>query len=167
MKRARQRLVAGIAGLAIAMTAAPASATITMADSETGQQLGTFDQAQCRVNKKAGPSKIRFSAFSLPKGDTYTLAVFISNFDWHGFGGEYPLLFGDGHTIAQVFAPNTNFSNEYPIPGTPPDTVGVGGIKLSNNGKRISVGAFGLPNESFTAGVMVSGAAKCKYPKRR
>ena len=138
-----------------------------MADSDTGQRLASFDSAQCRVNKKGGASKIRFSAFSLPKNAPYTLGVFISNFDWHGFSADYPLLYGDQHTNAEVLTAGTTFSNEVSIPGTPPDTVGVGGIKFSSNGKRMSVGAYALPDESFTTGVSVYGAVKCKYPKRR
>ena len=101
------------------------------------------------------------------EGGRPTVAVFISNFDWHGYGADYPLLYGDQHTIAEVLGGGEPFSNEFPIPGTPPGTVGTGGIKFSSNGKRFSIGAFGLPNEDFSAGMSVTGGAKCKYPKRR
>ena len=161
----RRAIVVGVLGFVL--VAGPASATVTVSDSDTGRELASFEKAQCKLRGKGAPGKIRFTAFSLPKGAALTLAVFISNFDWHGFGADYPLLYGDQHTIAEVLGGGEPFSNEFPIPGTPPGTVGTGGIKFSSSGKRLSIGAFGLPNEDFSAGVSVTGGAKCKYPKRR
>jgi hypothetical protein len=164
----RRTILVVVAVLATIAVPVRASAEVTIYNSDESMQvLATFQKASCRLNKAGGPSKIRFSAFSLPKNTTWTFAVFISNFDWHGFGGDYPLMFGDQHTIAEVFGPGGPYSNEFPIPGTPPGTVGTGGIKFSPNGRKISIGAYGLPDEAFTSGVSIVGAAKCKYPRRR
>jgi hypothetical protein len=76
-------------------------------------------------------------------------------------------LYGDGHTIAEVFGPGGPYSNEFPIPGTPPDTVGGGAIKFSANGKRVAAGLAPAANEAYTEGVIFAGSMKCKYRKRR
>jgi hypothetical protein len=164
----RRTILVGAAMLATIAVPARASAEVTIYNSDESMQvLATFQKASCRLNKAGAPSKIRFSLFSLPKNQTWTVAVFISNLAWHGFGGNYPLSYGDGHTIAEVLGPGGPYSNEFAIPGTPPDTVGAGGIKFSPNGRKISIGAYGLPDEAFTSGVSVVGDAKCKYPRRR
>jgi hypothetical protein len=161
-----RRAVAGVGALAVALFAPTAAASIQILDSETVAPLEEFDNASCRVTK--GNAHSRFVAFSLPANDLYVLDVFIAKSAWEGFGHTYDLVYGDTAVIAQVFGPGPgeNYSNEYGIPGTPPGFVGAGAVKISKNGKRFSVGAFGLPDRTFTKGVTVTGAARCKYKKR-
>lgn len=159
----RRALLAALAALAVVAPAA--SASIKIQRSDTSEVLQEFDKASCKASKNA---KIAFSAFSLPANDLFTLAVFISRDEWKGFGHTYNLYYGSTDAIANVFGPNRGelYSNEFDIPGTPPGTVGAGAIKISENGKRYSVGAYGLSDESFANGVSVTGAAKCKYKRK-
>jgi len=159
----RRALVLGILGLAGLVPSA--SATVEVRDSDTTALLDTYDRASCRSHKSG---KVGFTAFSLPADASYTVDVFITKEVWRGFGHTYPMYYGAGGISVDVFGPGgALFGNDDSLPGTPPGTVGAGGVKISNNGKRFSVGAYGLPNDSFTAGVSVTGGGKCKYPKRR
>jgi hypothetical protein len=156
-----------IAILGMAIVAAPASATLTIYDSDMNE-LATIDKAQCKLRKAAGPTKSRFIAFSLPKEANWTVAVFIPNNTWHGFGFSYPLFYGaDPTAYAFSKSPAASYSNAYPIPGTPPGIVGGGAINFSPKGKAISVGLDPAPNADYTSGVIFAGSMKCKYPKRR
>lgn len=153
-----------LAALAIAVLAPAAGASIKIQESETLSPLEEFQQAKCRTKTKA----FGFVALSLPANDLYTLDVFITKAAWKGFGHTYTLYYGNEDVQINVFGPNGElYSNEYGIPGTPDGTVFAGGIKVAENGKKFSVGAYGLPEATFTSGVTTSGAAKCKYPRRR
>lgn len=153
-----------VAGLIIALLAPAATASIKIQESETLSLLEEFEQAKCRTKTKA----FGFVALSLPANDLYTLDVFITKAAWKGFGHTYNLFYGNEDVQINVFGPNGElFSNEYGLPGTPDGTVGAGGIKISENGKKFSVGAYGLPDATFNSGVATTGAAKCKYPRRR
>lgn len=155
-------LIAAIVGLALLAPAARGD--IEIRDSDSTALLDSFEKANCKTHKR-GP--FGFTAFSLPAGDTATVDVFISQQAWKGFGHTYPLYYGDQHVQVNAFYGGQEFGAEHGIPGTPPGIVGAGGVKISKNGKRFSVGAYALSNEDFTAGVSVSGGAKCKYPRRR
>jgi hypothetical protein len=138
-----------------------ASASVEIRDSQTTELLQEFDKAKCKVKK----GTYRFAFLSLPANDLYTLDVFIHKAVWDGFGHTYNIFYGSGPVDLDVFGPGQGerYSNEFGIPGTPPGTVGAGGVKLSRNGKRMSIGVFALNDASFTRGVSVTGAAKCKY----
>jgi hypothetical protein len=160
---ARRLAAAVLAAGALIAGVPPASASIKIQDSETLTVLQEFDKADCRVVKN---KTIKWRAFSQPADDLYTLDVFVNKSAWNGFG-EYDLLYGDPGVEFFVFGPDHDiYSNTYGIPGTPPG-VFAGGLKISKNGKRYSVGAYGLSNEAFTKGIAVSGSARCKAPKRR
>jgi hypothetical protein len=163
------RLRTAIVGCCLAGALVPASAdaALKIYDSEATTLLATIERADCKLKRKGPESKIRFTAFSRPKNAAWEVAVFITNFDWHGFGAEYPLLYGDGHTTAYVFGPGGPYSNEFPVPATPPDTVGGGAIVFSPKGGRISLGLAPAPNADYTGSVIFAGAMKCKYPPRR
>ncbi len=154
-----------LALVAVAATAPAATASVKIQRSDTAELLEEFDKATCKASKNA---KIAFYAFSQPANDLYTLDVFIERSAWEGFGHTYNLYYGSSDVTAFVFGPNQGetYSNEVGLPGTPPGTVGAGAIKISGNGKRYSIGAYGLSDESSSRGVSVSGAAKCKYKRR-
>ncbi len=161
----RRSLALALALVGLVAAAPTAGASIKIHNSETLELLQEFDKASCKASRNA---KIPFYAFSLPANDLYTLDVFITRDAWKGFGHTYNLYYGNSDITAYVFGPNQGetYTNEVGLPGTPPGTVGAGAIKISANGKRYSIGAYGLSDESASRGVSVSGAAKCKYKHR-
>lgn len=157
-------LVVGILALAL-LAPASASATLEIRNSdETNALLATVDTMKCKVDKRA---KRPFKASGTANGGGYAVGLEIQKSDWKGFGHEYTLYYGDSGVFAAVASPTVQYSNEVEIPGTPPGVVPAGAIKLSANGKRVAVGAYGLSDPSFSSGVSLTGGAKCKYPKRR
>jgi hypothetical protein len=154
-----------LAALAIATLAPAANASVEIRQSDTTNLLEEFEKSKCKL--KAGP--FGFVSFSLPANDLYRLDIFIRKGVWKGFGHTYDLFYGGEDVIANVFGPHQGelYGNDFGLPGTPDNTVGAGAIKFSDNGKKFSIGAFGLPDEHATSGVSVTGASKCKYPRRR
>ena len=154
-----------VVAVAVAMLAPSATASVEIRDSETTALLQEFEKAQCRAKKGKNP----FLAFSLPANDLYTLSLYVQKAVWTGFGHTYDIFYGSGPVDLDVFGPGPGerYSNEFGIPGTPPGTVGAGGIKVAQNGKRFSIGVYALNDASFTKGVSISGSAKCQYPRRR
>lgn len=167
--RGRRGFSIGGLALVVALCAlAPsAGASIKIQQSETLELLGEFDKASC---KSPAGKKFGFTAFSLPAEDLYTLDVFIAKSAWSGLGDSYDLFYGGQDVTAYVFGPNPgeSYGNDVSIPGTPDNTVWAGGVKVSANGKRYSVGAYGLADPTFSGpGMTVSGSAKCRYKRRR
>jgi hypothetical protein len=155
------REIAIVAVALAGLLAPPASATITIRDADTAAVLEEFQTAKCKLRSKP----FGFVAFSLPANDPYRASVFIYKDAWKGFGRTYNLLYGDTLTSVDVYGPTELYGNEFGPPGTPPGTLAAGGLKFPQNGKRFSVGAYGLGNEAFTSGVSVTGSAKCKYKR--
>ena len=144
-----------------ALLAVPASATIKIRESETLDLLQETKKVDCEAHK-------RFFVASAPRKEAYRLTVAIGKPIWAGYGHDYDIFFGDQRVVALVSAPgDTFYTSDVDLPGTPPGTVQVGGVKFSPKGKRISVGAFGLSTLDLSAGVVVSGAAKCASPRLR
>jgi hypothetical protein len=152
-------LIAAAASLAVLAPAA--NATVTIRDSDTSAVLEEFQTAKCKLKSKS----FGFVAYSVPANDLYRLDVFIYKQAWDGFGHTYNLFYGDELAVVDVFGPTERYGNEFTPPGTPPGTLGAGGLKFAQNGKRFSVGAYGLSNEAFTRGVSVTGSAKCTYKR--
>jgi hypothetical protein len=141
---------------------ATASADIEVRLSEGGTSvLAHFPKVKCKVGK--GATAFEAKAHN---SNAYALVLSVDKSEWLGLGETYTLLYGDSAVFAAVKAGQVQYSNENGPPGTPPGTVPAGGIKISPNGKRIGVGAYGLADPSFSQGLSLTGGAKCQYPKR-
>ena len=86
---------------------------------------------------------------------------------WQGFNRDYD-VYRPSSTHVEVIDHETNqdYDNAYPIPDAPPEVSAFVGI-VEFHGKRGKV-VFGLPtlpNEDYTALVLVRGGVKCKYTK--
>jgi hypothetical protein len=149
-------------GLALAGPAT-ASAAIEIRTSDTGALLSSVDKLKCKTDKRA---RYPFEASGFAADRTYAIGVGIRRDAWQGPGSAHAAYYGDDGAYISVQAATVQYSSTYAIPGTPPGVVTAGSIKPSKNGKRVAVGAFGLPDPTFATGVSLTGAAKCKRPRR-
>jgi hypothetical protein len=151
--------VACIAVLALATTA---HAEITIVDAE-GNPVSAIKKGKCAVTGKKGKKEFVARGES-PEG--WELDVYILNETWGGVKDDYTLYFGLRDPGFDLFGPDgENYSNQFPIPGTPPGVVAGGAIKFARDAKKLSIGFFSAPNREFTRGFGFAGAMKCKYKR--
>jgi hypothetical protein len=152
---------------AVAMTVAPAGASAAVdiyESSEAATHLATIEKAKCAVKGKKGNKRFHASGES-PNG--WDLDVYISESFWGGVKDDYTLFYGVREVGFDLFDPSgTLYSNQFPIPGTPPGIVGGGAIDFGRQGKKMGIGFSAAPNREFTQGVAFAGALKCKYKRK-
>lgn len=168
MKRRLTRtvLMATTALLVACLLPAAGAATVKIYDTDGNKLLGEIDSAKCKIGKGDGKGGKDFSAVGRTKDRSYTLDVQILR-SWRGFGEDYSLFFGLEDPAFFLHGPDDLYSNAYPVPGTPPGTVGGGAIHFSGNGKQLRIGFAPAANEAFTKSVVFAGGMKCKYPRKR
>ena len=152
-----------VVAVAVTMLAASATASVEIRDSETTALLQEFEKAQCRGQEGKEPVRRLLAARQRP---LHAAVCTCRRRSGPASATTYDIFYGSGPVDLDVFGPGPGerYSNEFGIPGTPPGTVGAGGIKVSQNGKRFSIGVYALNDASFTKGVSISGSAKCQYP---
>jgi hypothetical protein len=157
------RRVSGVAlgaCLAALALAAPAQAEISIVD-DAGNVVSEIKKGKCKVTGKKG--KKEFVGFGeSPEG--WELNVYILNESWGGVKDDYTLFYGVRDVGFDLYGPDSElYSNQFPIPGTPPGLVGGGAIKFGKHGRKLAIGFAPAPNRDFTRGVSFAGAMKCKY----
>ncbi|MGH2963028.1 MAG: hypothetical protein ACRDL3_12670 [Solirubrobacterales bacterium] len=157
-------LVLAVAVLAATPASAGAAIEIHPATGETGTPLGTIKKGKCRLEGPKGDKVLADKGKSTDRA--FELIVSINQ--WEGFRDTYQLFFGSEQPANfALVGPGGPYSNLNPIPGTPPGVVAGGAIAFEKKGKRMSFGFFGAPNQDFSQGVSITGAMKCKYPKKK
>ena len=167
MRRRVSRSGLALIAAAVAMAIAPAAASAAVdiyESSEAATHLATIEKAKCAVKGKKGDKYFLASGES-PNG--WDLDVFIYESFWGGVKDDYTLFYGVREVGFDLYAPDgTLYSNQFPIPGTPPGIVGGGAIKFGKKGKKMGIGFSAAPNREFTQGVVFAGGLKCKYKRK-
>jgi hypothetical protein len=147
----------------IAFSSSIAQAAIKIYEnSEAATFLGEVRKANCKV-KGSGANR-RFHAGARTTNGAFTLDVTILGF--RGFGKEYNVPYGQISTTVDLEGVNSSadFSNAFPFPGGQPPG-GAGAIAFPPSGKKFGLGVYALPNQDYSQGVAMAGAAKCRYPR--
>lgn len=151
-------LMAVVLVTALAPSAAGAAIEIRGSD-EQAALLGTIKKGKCGLKGKK--ANRRFRAVAKSTDGAYELSVVVS--EWHGYRRSYSFFYGASEPGSfYLRGPDDDYSNLFPIPGTPPGVVGGGGIAFGNKGRRMSLGFAPAGNRDFSRGVVIAGAMKCK-----
>ena len=161
----RSLIVPGLVILAVALSATPAPAKVTILDND-GKPVDTIKSGKCIVSGKKGAKDFFMAAKS--ESRAFSLTAFIDAPVFSGFRQDYTIYYGgeDPQVFLHRRADDAVFSN-FKIPGTPPGTVGGGAIHFARHGRKVGIGLAPASNKSFTEGYVFAGGLNCKYPKRR
>jgi hypothetical protein len=156
--------VALVLGLVlVAVAPGRAGASIEIHNSDATSLLGQIEKGKCSIEGRR--DKV-FGARG--KSTDGAFELFVSVNQWRGFRSTYPLFFGaEQPANFALTGPGGPYSNLNPIPGTPPGVVGGGAIAFEKKGKLMSLGFVPAPNQDFSQAVTITGAMKCKYPKKK